>query len=343
MEATILTSLSEIRSLETTWGRLTPRSPFSSWDFAHDWLSCAPEVTPYVIAVHSQGALMGIAPWCVKQDYAGSRLLTGLGAESAWYHDPLVVDRARADEVFRAIARALRPRRWDAIDLTLQAEASLPLIDDLQPLGLTLAQRASDRQSRLLVLDDDWEKSWKRFSTNYRKSVRRLTHRLETRPHAFGIADDEQAQEWLETLICLHRERWQTGANWQQSYDFLRAYTPTLLARNELRLFGLSLDGQLAALTYHVRKGARTFMLLGAFHPDFAEYSPSNLLLHWSLQSLHQEGVRWVDMGPGEYDWKLRLQSGLVETVRTRVGASLMGMALVGWRGVLKPRLSIST
>ena len=343
MQATIHKTLDEIRALESSWGRLTPMSPFSSWDFAYDWLRCAPSVQPYVIAVHSQGKLIGVAPWCVTPDYAKSRVLTGVGAESAWYHDPLVADPESAPEVFRAIARALRPRKWDAIDLTLQAEPCHALLDDLKPLGLTVAQRPSDRQSRIIALDADWETSWKRFPSAYRKGVRRLSRHLELRPHAFGVAEGDQAQGWLETLIRLNHARWQTGSNWDLTYAAMRANTPTLLARGELRLFGLSIEGRMAALTYHVRKGKRSFMLMGNFHPDFADYSPANLLLHWSIQRLHQEGVREVDMGPGEYDWKKRLQSGLVETVHTRVGGSLKGMALVGWRGMLKPRLSSAT
>lgn len=338
MQATIVTTLDEIRKLGPEWATLGVHSPFSSWDYANDWLRCASEVQPYVIAVRSRGELVGVAPWCLTRDYVGSRVLTGVGAQSAWYHDPIVGAGIDATRVYRAIGEALRRRRWDAIDLTLQAEQSLPLITDLKQLGMTIAERPSDRQSHVIALDADWESTWQRFPSSFRKSIRRLNRQLEARAHRYLQVPPEQALEWLEEMIRLNRERWQTGENWELSYAFLRANTPTLLAQGDLRFHGLEIDGRLAALIYHVRKGDRAFAIIGNYQPDFADFSPSNLLLHWSLSQLQQEGVRCVDLGPGEYAYKNRLQTGVVETVRTRVGASLLGMALVGWRGVIKPR-----
>jgi len=339
MQATIMKSLDEIRALESQWAKLTPPSPFSSWDYAYDWLRCAPEAQPHVIAVHSNGELVGVAPWCLSRDYAGSRVLTGIGGESAWYHDPLVVAGHDASRVFRAIAEALRHRRWDAIDLTLQPGQSLPLITELKHLGMTVTEKVSDRQSHVIALEDDWEASWNRFPASFRKGVRRHNRHLEAISHRYLQVPQAEAMAWLEEVIALNRTRWNTGENWELTYTFVRANAPTLLAQGEFRLFGLEIEGRIAALAYHIRKGDRSFAIFGNYHPDFAEYSPSNLLLHWLLTQLHHEGVRWVDLGPGEYEYKNRIQSGVVETLRTQVGASLLGMALVGWRGMIKPRL----
>ncbi|MNR81942.1 hypothetical protein D3C86_520030 [compost metagenome] len=340
LKATIVKTLDEIRALESQWAKLTPPSPFSSWDYAYHWLRCAPEAQAHVIAVHSRGELVGVAPWCLSRDYAGSRVLTGIGKESAWYHDPLIVPGYDASRVFQAIGEALCHRKWDAIDLTLQTEHSLPLITELKRLGMTVTQRASEQQSHVLAFEDDWEACWKRFPSSFRKGVRRLNRHLESIPHRYLQAPQAHALEWIEDVIALNRTRWNTGENWELTYAVMRANTPTLLAQGDLRLYGLEIEGRMAALAYHIRKGNRSFALIGNYHPDFAEYSPSNLLLHWLLTQLHQEGVRWVDLGPGEYDYKNRIQSGLVETVRTQVGTSLLGMALVGWRGMIKARAS---
>lgn len=340
MRTTIMTTLDGIRALAPQWGKLTPPSPFASWDYAYDWLRCAPQAQPYVIALHDQGQLVGVAPWCVLRDYAGSRILTGIGGDSAWYHDPVLSDRTEAQAAFRALGKALRQRKWDAIDLTLQAERSLSLVTELKQLGMTVAQRPNARQSHLIALEDNWEATWLQFPSGYRKNIRRLNRHLEARAHRYLRVQPEDALDCLEELIQLNRTRWQTGHNWDLAYAVLRANTPTLLAQGNLRFFGLEIEGRMAAAIYLVRKGDRCFALMGNYHPDFTDYSPSNLLLHWTLTQLQQEGIRGVDLGPGEYAYKNRLQSGLVETVRTYVGASLMGMALVGWRGVIKPRLS---
>lgn len=343
MHATILRTRDEVQALVPQWDELTPLSPFSSGDFACDWLSCTPEASPFVIAVHDGGTLMGVAPWCLARDFAGSTLLTGIGRESAWYHDPLVRDGAVVSEVHRAIGQALRPRHWDAIDLILQANVSLPLVRMLERLGVAISRRPVDRQSHLIALDADWTTSWERFPDSFRKSLKRRRRRLATLPHQFLMVQGEQAMECLEELIRLNRLRWQTGQNWEPTYALMRANTPSLLARGELRFSVLMIDGRMAALDYQVRKGNRSFMLMGNFHPDFADLSPGNALLVWALEQLNREGIQWVDMGPGEYAWKIQIQSRQVEAIRTHVGSSLLGMALAGWRGVIKPQFQSAT
>jgi CelD/BcsL family acetyltransferase involved in cellulose biosynthesis len=339
MQATIIKTLEGVRALEAQWGGLTPPSPFSSWDFAYDWLRCAPEAQPNVITVHSHGELVGVAPWCLKRDYAGSRVLTGVGTTSAWYHDPLVTEGVDAAAVHHAILSTLRPRKWDAIDLTLRQDNSQTLVAGLQRLGMALVQQQHDQQCHVIPLDEDWEASWKRFPKKFRQDNRRLHRHLLTKPHRFLQATEDLALPLLEDLIQRNRDHWQTGENWELPYSVLRANTPTLLGLGDLRFFGLEIEGRMAALAYIIRKGNRSFMIIANFDPDFAEYSPSNLLFQWSLERLHQEGVRLVDMGPGEYTYKKRLAPSLIETVRTQVGTSLLGMGLVGWRGMIKPRL----
>ena len=343
LSSTILSTLEDVRALAPQWNALGPLTPFSSWDFAYDWLFCTPEARPFVIAVHDQEQLVGIAPWCLARDYAGSMVLTGIGRESSWYHDPLVHPAADAAEVHLTICQALRPRRWDAIDLILQANESLPLVRNLEQLGLAVSRRPSDRQSRLYELDPGGQAFWEGFSASSRKSMRRRLRQLEAVPHEFRLAQGAQAMEYLEELIQLNRERWQTGENWEPTYAFMRANTPTLLAQGDLRFFVLTIEGRTAALDYQVRKGSRSFAIMASVHPEFADHSPGSLLLNWAIGELAREGIRTLDLGPGEYEWKKRLQSGLVETVRTQVGSSLLGMALVGWRSMIKPRLVTAT
>lgn len=339
MHATILRTRDEVQALAPQWDELPPLSPFSSGDFACDWLSCTPEASPFVIAVHDGGTLMGVAPWCLARDFAGSTLLTGIGRESAWYHDPLVRNGAVASEVHRAIGQALRPPHWDAIDLILQADASIPLVRVLERLGVAVSRRPADRQSHLIALDADWTTSWERFPDSFRKSLKRRRRRLESLPHQFLMVEGDQALECLEELIRLNRLRWQTGQTWEPAYAVMRANTRTLLARGELRFFVLMIEGRIAALDYQVRKGNRSSMIMGNYHPDFADLSPGNALLVWALEQLNREGIQWVDMGPGNYAWKNQIRSEQVEIVRTQVGLSLRGMALVSWRGMIKPQL----
>ncbi|MNR81946.1 hypothetical protein D3C86_520070 [compost metagenome] len=343
MRATILRSREAVHAIAPQWEAIKPLTPFSSWDFACDWLACTPSAQPFVIAVHDRETLVGVAPWCLIRHRAGSTILTGIGRESAWYHDPLVIDTADAKEVLRAMGHVLRPRQWDAINLTLQVRASLPLIRALRQLGLAVAGRPDDRQSHLIAFDADWATAWERFPASFRKSLSRRRRRLEAMPHHFHMLQGEQAMVALEELIRLNRSRWKTGENWEPAYAFMRLNTPNLLARGDLRFSALTIEGRPAALDYQVRKGDRSSMIMANFQPDFADLSPGNLLMQWTLEQLHQEGIREVDMGPGLYEWKENLQSETVATIRTHVGSSLLGMALVGWQDILKPRLQPAT
>lgn len=339
MQITIAKTLEDVRALEAEWGALAPSHPYAAWDFAYDWLTSVPSAQPFVIAVRQGGQLVAVAPWCLIKGRADSLSLTGVGYEGAWYHDPVLAPDMACEPIARALAGALRSRQWDLIDLILQADSSMPLASALQRFGMSVMQRPRERQSRLLALAADWPSTWERFPSSFRKTVERRSRKLAQRPHRFFQVTGDETMDVLEELIRFNRLRWQTGANWEETYAVMRAHTPTLLARGKLRLFALELDGRLAAIDYQIRQGDRSFMLMANYHSDFAELSPGNLLMHWGLEQLQREGVRAADMGPGEYAWKQQLASTLVETVRIRVGSSLRGLALVGWRDMIKPRL----
>lgn len=102
--------------------------------------------------------------------------------------------------------------------------------------------------------------------------------------------------EALDELIRLNRIRWRMGKNWEPFYAFMRANTPNLRAQGDVRFSTLTLEGRVAALDYQVRKGNRSFMIMANFHPDFAELSPGNLLMHWTTEQLQHEGTRGVRM-----------------------------------------------
>lgn len=343
MQITIAKTLEDVRALQADWETLAPASPYAAWDFAHDWLASVPSAQPHVIAVRSGGRLVAVAPFCLVKGRADTLSLTGVGYEGSWYHDPVLAAGLPPQPIYRALAGALRSRHWDLIDLILQAESSMPLLSELRRLGMSVTQRPSERQSHLLALDGDWPSTWERFPSSFRKTIERRGRKLARIPHRFFPAAPAEAAELLEELIRLNRLRWQTGKKWEEAYAVMRAHAATLVARGELRLFGLEVEGRLAAIDYQIRKGDRSFMLMANYHPDFAELSPGNLLMCWGLEQLQREGVRWADMGPGEYAWKLQLSSARVETVRIRVGASLRGLALVGWRDMIKPRLLSSS
>ncbi|GAM98085.1 hypothetical protein U91I_01715 [alpha proteobacterium U9-1i] len=74
--------------------------------------------------------------------------------------------------------------------------------------------------------------------------------------------------------------------------------------------FTLTVDGQLVAANYFLRSETVLHDWIMAHDPAFDAYSPGVQLARWAVTWAGDKGLREVDFGPGEYQYKRQLATG---------------------------------
>lgn len=345
MPMIVLREADPTHTLIRQWASLTPSTPFNGYEVFQGWAAGrAKGSEPFVLmAVDGRGQLLAIAPWCLERDRFGIRRLTGIGGQDAWYHDPWVLDPTQADAISGMIVEALRANRrdWDLCELILRPRQSRALLAEFGRLGKVYPEVVDWRQHQGITWTDDWEAYWQARPANIRGTVAGKGKRLARVPHRFFRAEDHEALELCERLFEIQASRFAAQRDWGLYHDYLRLVCRSERSLGGLWLFGLEIEGQVAALDLSLRRGDLVFKLTRTFDEAFSPFSPGSLLAAWVLETLHASGVRHVDPGPGHNAWKSMLQTTVIDTVQLRVASpvSMKGMGSLSLSEVLIPSL----
>jgi CelD/BcsL family acetyltransferase involved in cellulose biosynthesis len=118
---------------------------------------------------------------------------------------------------------------------------------------------------------------------------------------------DPRWKEMLVALAHLHRARWGGGS---VRWAFHRQLIPGFLARGALAMYGLRLDGRLAAVHYGFYEQGTAYCYLHAFDAAWEKLSPGALLLGGVIEAAVERGARAFDFGRGretyKYHWGAR-------------------------------------
>ncbi|HEY9854788.1 MAG TPA: GNAT family N-acetyltransferase [Stenomitos sp.] len=344
MHVRILESLRELAPYRDAWAAHLAPTPFASYAVYERWMAHQPRQTrPFVVVVLDEdGQLVALAPWIMRTS-GGLRRLSGL--TDAWYQDPLFLQPARSREAARLIVTALKrvAWRWDLLDLNVQDSLSEPLLAELDGLGRAHVERIDGWQTRIIRFEADWDAYWQQRSKNFRHKSKRNEARLAGVPHRWYVADDSNLPALVAEVFDRHAARWTPTArkNWAGYYAMYRAIADQAMARGELFLFVLEIEGQPAAFKLSIRHGDWAYWIFQIYDPAFSVYSPSNLLTMRALQHFYELGLRQVDPGGGDDPWKESLMTESLRTLQPLIAspASLTGNALVAWKGRVRPWL----
>lgn len=344
MQVRILETPQALEPYRAEWSAPTAPTPFATWETYQRCLAHHPPTTrPFVLVVlDDTGRLIALAPW-IKRTDGGVRRLSGL--QDAWYQDPLFFQPERAREAARAIVSELKRAcwRWDLLDLNVQEALTAPLMEELPRLGPMHVERIDGWQTRIIRLGEDWDAYWKERSSQLRRNVQRAEKHVAQVPHRFFAAASNDVVPLLDEVFQRHARRWIPTAqrNWEGYYAMYRAIVERALERQELNLHVLEIEGQTAALDLSIVHGEGCYGLLKIYDPAFSSYRPGHLLTKWTLRRLFDQGFRQFDPGGGDDEWKEAFMTQRLSTVQPLIAspASPLGLALVTWKGRLRPWL----
>lgn len=157
------------------------------------------------------------------------------------------------------------------------------------------------------------------------KDAARKRRKLEKDRGAVTFTAESRSAQDFETLIDWKRRQYRAtrqtdifDAGWP--HELLRSLFAMTEAEFGARLFTLHAGGELAAAHLALRGGPVLHAWFIAHDAEFARYSPGVILIDHILRWQSDQGMRELDLGPGDYRFKLQLANATRQVAHGFVG-----------------------
>lgn len=311
-DAEILRSGEALEALSAEWDdlfRRAPRAtPFQSPAWLLPWWRVFSPGEPRTAAVRRDGRLVGLAPF-YREDGALGRRLLPLGISLSDYHDVLL-DPACGPEAGAALVDAMGAEGFDVWSLEeLPPDAAARELP--APPGCAEA-RAGQSACPVLAFEAGRDLAAALPRTKRRKLAMARNRSARRGEVAVEWADEATALGLLDDLFRLHGLRWESRGEPGVLADeavrrFHLAALPGLQRSGLLRLFGLRIGGDRAAVYYGFGRGSRAYAYLSGLDPAYAFESPGTLLVAEAMEAALREGAREFHFlrgqEPYKYEW----------------------------------------
>lgn len=271
------------------------------------------------LILRREGRLAGLLPFAIETLRAGPlplRLarLAGADPHCIVFQTPLEPDLATP--AWRlAIRHLLEELGCDALSLTPVSDRAthLPLLREIgasEP-GLALHEAAAGRHV-VFDLPDSFDAWLARLSKSRRQKFRQKLRGLQSR---FGMEESEGAPDSraFSEFAAFHNLQWQAVGrgghftDWPGSLQFHCDLAARREADSPLRIYHLSAGDEDLAAQFFLLDAKRAHFRLPArsLDPEMNRLSVGDVCLLKSVESLIRQGVGMVEVGRGDYDYKL--------------------------------------
>jgi CelD/BcsL family acetyltransferase involved in cellulose biosynthesis len=353
----LVTTWNDLLRLEQPWNALAGGMPLRSWDWLATWWKHYGSVARRdadqsedrlterqlrVMAVYrdemssTSGVkryrkLVGIVPWYLDRTIVKGNVLRWLGSgEVCTDHLSLVCESQSREDVAVAVAEVLTTTcdDWDRLELNAVDADDAPvglLIAALKDRGCVVSRYPADAYWAL-ELPASWDDYLTTLSKSHRKQLRRLEREVleSDRVRWHLVRSEEELADGWEVLVDLHQRRRRSLGEpgcfaSRVFHDFHRELVGRLLARNQLRMSWLELDGSPAAAEYHFTDGTTTYAYQGGVDPDQLGAEPGRLSTISCLQAAISDGQQRMDFMRGDEPYKAHWRAGSHPTFDYRV------------------------
>lgn len=324
--------------LRAEWDELLEASHqqvyFLRWHWTQTWWQTfrPPHSHLFIITCRdSSDRLVGLAPLYWRQrtnagiDHIREILFLGTGifTETSEYLD-LVARRGFEREVAAGVAEALKgEKHWDRLWLSEVPAAStvLPHLQQALDAGL---ETAVCQTAHYVDTETSWESLKQTLGRTTRQNTQRLARRLfENYACAFSrVETAEELERGMDALVRLHQARWQVKGE-PGSFALpglerlLREAAREALAEARLRLWTLTIDGEIAAVQLAFLDDGTAHCFQVGFDPAYAKDSVGKVMLMLCIRDCVEDPeVRAYDFMGGDQPYKECWAKAERETLR---------------------------
>lgn len=268
----------------------------------------------------AHGKLIAIAPMIISVrpgiGACGVKVLQFFGADpNITEIRGMICQAAHADAAIALVQDYLQQHKqlWDWVEWQglSSAQATQFALPQLAP--------AKERVICYLPLPAQWEQLKAGLSRNMKEAIRKCANALKRQQHRQEfqvITQTEQLTPALATFFRLHRLRARTPdgvlhANVfraRKSRNFITAYSQAAANQGKLRLFQLSVDGEIVATRLGYVSQRQLYLYYSGYDPVWSKYSVMTTLVIQIMQWAIEQRYEGVNLSTGRDYSKLRWQ-----------------------------------
>ncbi|HEY5958680.1 MAG TPA: GNAT family N-acetyltransferase [Polyangiaceae bacterium] len=322
----------QFKALGPEWLELEATSqpqPFQSFDWCWVWWEnwkaqrffIRDEL--YIVTFReADGRLRGIAP-LVRTTRPGvgwlsTREIQSFGADPNLTElRTIVASRGQLPRVYEALMHHFleRPRDWDWLTLSgLVEDDALTRVIEQSFVRVDWARQVPNY---VLSLPDSYEAFRSSLSRNIKESLRKCQNSLKRAqlvPKFSVLSALDDVDAGLQTFYKLHHARSELTDTvhhrdafaGERSRTFLREICRRLAARGRLRIFQLSIDGNVVATRIAFICQDALYLYFSGYDPKFRQFSVMTTLLAEAIKYAIESGLTQVNLSTGRDVAKLR-------------------------------------
>ena len=320
MKTTIYWDEAGFDALRPEWDDLLKRTSrnliFMTHSYQKTWWRHLGQGDLVLIAVRDEtNRLVGLAPLFGTSNAAGQRRLDFVGCVDVSDYLDLLVDKYCIQPVHDALLDCLA---GDEIDWDILSLCSLPqgssthtaLAKAAQARGWQVEVQQQD-VCPVITLPDSWENYLAGIKKKQRHEIRRKIRKLEAETESRWYVVDSEAglEEAMTIFVDLHRKSTQDKDDfWDDSLiRFFDVLAHDMAQAGYLKLFFLELNGTPAAAMLCFDYDNEFLLYNSGYDPaQFANLSPGNVIISYTIQEAIRLGRRRYDFLRGDEIYKFR-------------------------------------
>jgi CelD/BcsL family acetyltransferase involved in cellulose biosynthesis len=307
-------------NLQPAWDLLAEAAkldhPFLEFEWSRVWFDCCGKGSDLnILVVYDGYEVIAIAALILTRAKMWGIELRKLGF---FYNDHVpradfLVAQGRPD-VYRVIWKHLMENRnWDLLQLCQLPDGSgtLPQLQALAAKDGCPSDVWASGAAPYVRMSESWSQYYERLSSKHRSNLRNRFKRLNQigAVEIEAITAEDDVEEAIQPGLALEAAAWKGVSGTAVSCDptLTRFYTnlaERAAKKGWLRLNFLRAGPKRIAFDYSLVYKNRLFLLKLGYDPDFAPYSPSNLLFCLALQGSFEQGMAVYDLLGQTADWK---------------------------------------
>ncbi len=316
----IVSTYESLLELEPVWNRMFAEAGMDHPFLRHEWIRTWWEnfgegKQLHVIVVTADGDPIAIAPFmlCRERVYGMKVRQMKLIANVHTQRADLIVGRCDKS-AYKAIWEYVAERKdlWDVLVLP-QVPAESVTLQQLPALATAQGLRVSlwRTDSPCIQLTGTWQIYFNGLARKHRSNLRNRHKRLEKlgTVELEVICGGPKLGAALEEGFRIEAAAWKgrKGTAIGCRPELRRFYTHLAIRAAQqgwLRLYFLVVNGERIAFSYSLCFNRTIFLLKPGYMPDYAQYSPSNLLISMVLREAFSTGIVTYDFLGSDDLWK---------------------------------------
>jgi len=308
--------------LNEEWNRLLKNSKndtvFLRWEWLYNWWQVYGKgaCRLFIIVVHDNGRLIGIAPFYIKKYLGFFREINFLGSNIVCsdYLDFILL-KGSEKFIISLICSFLEQHKkaWDVLVFSdiPSVSSRIDLIESFF-MKYRIVINKKYTTCPYIKLNSPWDKVYNSYTSILKNTIKRKSKKFEKNDDSgfVEIKPGEKLESYFPEFLHLNKlslEKREIRSPFYKK-DFLAFHEKIiseLLDKGMVKFYFLKKDGKYIAGIYILFYESKYYYYQSGFDPVYEKESPGTLLFHYCIKAAHENGAKEFDFLQGDEPYKL--------------------------------------